>query len=119
MDAALAAAGAKTRSSRRPRRGTFGWPQECSGKLFGDSGRESRLWGTVNLNWEHSWAVEGSLQELLNPTNMSSWKEAELEDISLAGSPRWSRSSSASKAPGVDKIRPEILKALDIFGRVG
>ena len=30
------------RSSGRPWRRTFGWPQRSSGKPFGDSGRESR-----------------------------------------------------------------------------
>lgn len=63
--------------------------------------------------------MEGELSGTPEPTNTSSVKEAEPEDsgeashISLA---EVVRMLFGSKAPGVDEIRPEMLKDLDIVG---
>jgi len=59
-------------------------------------------------------------EELLNPTNTSSEEEAESEDsgevppISLAGVAEIVTKLFSGKAPRVDEILPEMLKALDI-----
>ena len=61
-------------------------------------------------------------EELLNPTNTSSGEEAESEasgeapPISLAEVAEVVKQLFSGKAPGVDEIRPEMLKALDIVG---
>ncbi|KAM4590384.1 uncharacterized protein V3H82_004354 [Fundulus diaphanus] len=61
-------------------------------------------------------------EDLLNPTNTSSIEEAEPED-SGSGSPisgaevaEVVKKLLGGKAPGVDEIRPEYLKALDVVG---
>ena len=61
-------------------------------------------------------------EELLNPTNTSSGEEAESEAsgeaplISLAEVTEVVKQLFSGKAPGVDEIRPEMLKALDSVG---
>ena len=61
-------------------------------------------------------------EELLNPANTSSGEEAEYEasreapPISLAEVAEVVKQLFSGKAPGVDEIRPEMLKALDIVG---
>ena len=61
-------------------------------------------------------------EELLNPTNMPSGEEAETEasgeasPISLPEVAEVVQQLFSGKAPGVDEIRPEMLKALDIAG---
>ena len=61
-------------------------------------------------------------EELLNPANTSSGEEAESEasgeapPISLAEVAEVVKQLFSGKAPGVDEIRPEMLKALDNVG---
>ena len=67
-------------------------------------------------------AVERALWELLNPANMSSEEETEFEDLgenslrSLASVNKLVKKLLNCKVLGVDEIRPEMLKALDIVG---
>ena len=62
------------------------------------------------------------IEELLNPTNTSSVEDAVFEhsggalSISLAEVAEVVKKLLSGKAPGVDEICPEILKALDIVG---
>ena len=61
-------------------------------------------------------------EELLNLTNPPSMVEAELEDdgrssfISLGEVTEVVKQLHSDKAPGVDEIRPEMLKALGVEG---
>ena len=57
-------------------------------------------------------------EELLNPTTPPSMVEAELEydGGSTPRSLRSSNNSTVAKPPGVDEIRPEMLKALGVEG---
>ena len=61
-------------------------------------------------------------EELLNPTNTPSFVEAELEadggssSISLVEVTEVVKQLHSGKAPGIDEIRPEMLKALGVEG---
>lgn len=62
-------------------------------------------------------------EELLHPANTSSVEEAESKDseealsISLAEVSEVIKRLVSGKEPGVNEIRPEMLKDLDIFGQ--
>ncbi|KAI3372917.1 hypothetical protein L3Q82_023365 [Scortum barcoo] len=93
------------------------------GKNFG-SGRSSCGWGgAVDLDWGHCRTVEEILlEDLLNPTDLPSSEEAEAGDsevdssITQAEVTEVVRKLLGGKAPGVDEIRPEYLKSLDVVG---
>ena len=61
-------------------------------------------------------------EELLNPTNMPSMGEAELENdggsmsISLVEVTEVVKQLQSGKAPGIDEIRPQMLKTLGVKG---
>nr|XP_054603312.1 uncharacterized protein LOC107376876 [Nothobranchius furzeri] len=61
-------------------------------------------------------------EDLLNPTDMSSSEEAESGDFGLASQISGAEVTEmikkllCGKAPGVDEIRPEFLKTLDVVG---
>uniref|UniRef100_A0A8C6PHS8 Reverse transcriptase domain-containing protein n=1 Tax=Nothobranchius furzeri TaxID=105023 RepID=A0A8C6PHS8_NOTFU len=61
-------------------------------------------------------------EDLLNPTDMSSSEEADSGDFELASQISGAEVTEVvkkllcGKAPGVDEIRPEFLKALDVVG---
>ncbi|KAI3377230.1 hypothetical protein L3Q82_009142 [Scortum barcoo] len=92
------------RSSVRPWRRTIGRPRRDSGKptLFG--------------RWKKYF------EDLLNPTDLPSNEEAEDGDsevdssITQAEVTEVVRKLLGGKAPGVDEIRPEYLKSLDVVG---
>jgi len=64
------------------------------------------------------WRWKEQFEELLNPSSTSSVEEAEFEDsgeaspISLVEVTEAVKKLFSGKAPGVDEIRPEMLKAL-------
>ncbi len=104
-------------------RQAFSWPQGSSGKPSDDSGRESIAWlprgeelltltGDIVQQWKEQF------EELLNPTNTSSLEEAAFEDseevspIFLAEVSKVVKKLLSGKAPHVDEIHPELLKAL-------
>ena len=66
--------------------------------------------------------IKEHFEELLNPTDPSSMVEAELEDdggsslISLGEVTEVVKQLHSGKAPGVDEIHPEMLKALGVEG---
>ncbi|KAI3359498.1 hypothetical protein L3Q82_013894 [Scortum barcoo] len=82
-------------------------------------------WGAVDLDWGywgHCRMVEEILEDLLNPTDLPSNEEAEAGDsevdssITRAEVTEVVRKLLGGKAPGVDEIRPEYLKSLDVVG---
>ncbi|KAL7866069.1 hypothetical protein SRHO_G00113160 [Serrasalmus rhombeus] len=76
-----------------------------------------RFWQTVRRHW----AVE-YFEDLLNPTDTFSSEEAESGDTGIGLSIieaeviKVVKKLLGGKAPGVDEIRPESLKALDVVG---
>ena len=54
--------------------------------------------------------------EDLNPADTPSGEEAGLGDPGMGCLIFWVQSCLSGRAPGVDKIRPEFLKALNVVG---
>ncbi|KAI3360318.1 hypothetical protein L3Q82_014631 [Scortum barcoo] len=123
-------------SSWRPWRRTIGRPQRRdSGKPSGASeGGSSTLptlftvhgWGAELLTSTGTLTLSGRwkkyFEDLLNPTDLPSSEEAEAGDsevdssITQAEVTEVVRKLLGGKAPGVDEIRPEYLKSLDVVG---
>ncbi|KAI3375330.1 hypothetical protein L3Q82_021824 [Scortum barcoo] len=119
------------RSSVRPWRRTIGRPRRDSGKPSGASEGGSSTLPTL-------FTVQGGelltstedivgrwkkyFEDLLNPTDLPSSEEAEAGDsevdpsITQAEVTEVVRKLLGGKAPGVDEIRPEYLKSLDVVG---
>ncbi|KAI3353034.1 hypothetical protein L3Q82_019606 [Scortum barcoo] len=119
------------RSSVRPWRRTIGRPRRDSGKPSGASEGGSSTLPTL-------FTVQGGelltstedivgrwkkyFEDLLNPTDLPSNEEAEDGDsevdssITQAEVTEVVRKLLGGKAPGVDEIRPEYLKSLDVVG---
>lgn len=97
---------------RRLRKGKQGLSQA----VFSRGGELLTRTGDIVGRWKEHF------EELLNPNNTSSVEEAEPEDsgesapISLAEVAEVVKKLLSGKSPGVDEIRPEMLKALDIVG---
>ncbi|KAI3373263.1 hypothetical protein L3Q82_006384 [Scortum barcoo] len=119
------------RSSVRPWRRTIGRPRRDSGKPSGASeGGSSTLPTTVySAGGELLTSTEDIVgrwkkyfEDLLNPTDLPSNEEAEDGDsevdssITQAEVTEVVRKLLGGKAPGVDEIRPEYLKSLDVVG---
>uniref|UniRef100_A0A8C6K8L9 Reverse transcriptase domain-containing protein n=1 Tax=Nothobranchius furzeri TaxID=105023 RepID=A0A8C6K8L9_NOTFU len=118
------------RSSVRP------W-SKTSVRLRGDSGLPSGASGRKQCATNTIYSGDGVLltstqdvvdrwaeyfEDLLNPTDTSSSEEAESGDFGLASQISGAEVTEVvkkllcGKAPGVDEIRPEFLKALDVVG---
>ena len=97
---------------RRLRKGRQGFSQA----VYSRGGELLTRTGDIVGRWKEHF------EELLNPANTSSVEEAGLEDsgvssfISVAEVAEVVKKLLGGKAPGVDEIRPEMLKALDIVG---
>ena len=97
---------------RRLRKGRQGFPQT----VYSRGGELLTQTGDIVGRWKEHF------EELLNPVNTSSAEGAESEDsgvsssISVAEVAEVVKKFLGGKAPGVDEIRPEMLKALDIVG---
>ncbi|KAK3554961.1 hypothetical protein QTP86_001863 [Hemibagrus guttatus] len=119
------------RSSVRPWRRTIGRPRGNSGKPFGTSeGVSSSLPTLFPVEVESCSSRLGILldsgkkyfEDLLNPTDTPSVEEPEAEDsevdsfITQAEVTEVVQQLLGGKAPGVDEIRPEYLKSLDVVG---
>ncbi|GAA6064832.1 receptor-type tyrosine-protein phosphatase F-like, partial [Tachysurus ichikawai] len=119
------------RSSVRPWRRTIGWPRRNSGKpsgaseggkqcpahtVYSVSGNLLTSTGDILRRWKEYF------EDLLNPTDMSSTEEAEAEGSVVDSSIPQAEVTEvvekllSGKAPGVDEIRPEYLKSLDVVG---
>ncbi|KAI3372720.1 hypothetical protein L3Q82_023182 [Scortum barcoo] len=97
-------------------------PDGPGGKNFG-SGRISCGWGAVDLDWGHCRTVEEILRgSPQSQSDLPSSEEAEAGDsevdssITRAEVTEVVRKLLGGKAPGVDEIRPEYLKSLDVVG---
>ncbi|KAI3361708.1 hypothetical protein L3Q82_002066 [Scortum barcoo] len=124
------------RSSVRPWRRTIGRPRRDSGKQTGKpSIRRLRRGKQYSANTVYSAGGElltstedivgrwkKYFEDLLNPTDLPSNEEAEDGDsevdssITQAEVTEVVRKLLGGKAPGVDEIRPEYLKSLDVVG---
>uniref|UniRef100_A0AAV2LPX6 Reverse transcriptase n=1 Tax=Knipowitschia caucasica TaxID=637954 RepID=A0AAV2LPX6_KNICA len=97
---------------RRLRRGK----QFFANTMYGAGGELLTSTGDIVGRWKEYFEV------LLNPPVTSSVSEAEAEDvgadtsISLAEVTKVVGSLHGGKAPGVDEIRPDYLKSLDVVG---
>ena len=97
---------------RRLRKGKQGLPQA----VLSRGGELLTRTGDIVGRWKEHF------EELLNPANMSLGEGAAPEDfgvfapISLAEVTKVVKKLLGGKAPGVDEIRPEMLKALDTVG---
>lgn len=86
------------------------------GTVFDRGGELLTRTGDIARQWKEHF------EELLNASNMSSKEEEEVEDsgetspISKAEVTEVAKMLVSGKAPGVDEIRPEMLKALNING---
>ena len=114
----------------RPCRTTSERPQRDSGPPSGGSGwgavhhQHCVLWGRALLTSTRDVVSRWGeyFEDLLNPTDMSSDDEAESESLKM-GPPisgaevaKVVKKLLSGRAPGVDEIRPEFLKALDVVG---
>ncbi|KAI3354938.1 hypothetical protein L3Q82_004554 [Scortum barcoo] len=90
---------------------------------FGEAMEEDYRWGAVDL--ELGTLSDGGrkyFEDLLNPTDLPSNEEAEAgvsevdSSITQAEVTEVVRKLLGGKAPGVDEIRPEYLKSLDVVG---
>ncbi|KAI3367319.1 hypothetical protein L3Q82_008358 [Scortum barcoo] len=119
----------------RPWRRTIGRPRRDSGKPSGASeGGSSTLptlftvcgWGAVDLDWGHCRTVERNTSSRISSitTDLPSSEEAaEAGDSEVDSSITRAEvtevvrvSSSVARRMGVDEIRPEYLKSLDVVG---
>ncbi|KAI3359221.1 hypothetical protein L3Q82_002742 [Scortum barcoo] len=119
------------RSSVRPWRRTIGRPRRDSGKPSGASeGGKQYSANTVYSAGGELLTSTGDIvgrwkkyfEDLLNPTDLPSNEEAEAgvsevdSSITQAEVTEVVRKLLSGKAPGVDEIRPEYLKSLDVVG---
>ncbi|KAI3352389.1 hypothetical protein L3Q82_005186 [Scortum barcoo] len=121
------------RSSVRPWRRTIGRPRRDSGKPSGASeGGSSTLPTLFTVQGGELLTSTGDIvgrwkkyfEDLLNPTDLPSSEEAEAGDSEVDSSITQAEvtevvqfaSSSVARRLGVDEIRPEYLKSLDVVG---
>uniref|UniRef100_A0AAQ6IH68 Reverse transcriptase domain-containing protein n=1 Tax=Anabas testudineus TaxID=64144 RepID=A0AAQ6IH68_ANATE len=119
------------RSSVRPWRRTIGLPQGNSGKPTGASEGESSFLPTLFTVEVRSCGLrlrdivgrwKEYFEDLLNPVYTPSVEEAEAGDLEVDSSISLVEVTEVvskllnGKAPGVDEIRPEYLKSLDVVG---
>ncbi len=84
--------------------------------------RNTGWWAAVDLNWGCRRTVEGILRGSPQSRVTSSIEEAEAGGSEVASSITWAKVTEVvkkllgGKAPGVDEIRPEYLKSLDVVG---
>ena len=97
--------------------------QRNSGKLFAGSGGEIRTRSTWASSIEYilQWRKE-HFEDPINPTNTHSIEEAEPEDFGLSSLitgvevTRAVKQLHSRSTLGLEEIRPEVLKALDVVG---